>query len=42
MNVKDIIYMKDQRIMFTPKNTEFDVTDHLKELIEELGKLKMR
>ena len=36
MNVKEMIYIKDKRIIFTPDKFEYDITD------EELEKLKRR
>lgn len=42
MNVREMIYIRDQRIIFTPKKEEFDITDHIDELIEELGNIIVR
>lgn len=42
MNVKEMIYIKDERIIFTPDKKEYDITDYISELVEELGKLKAR
>lgn len=42
MNVKELIYIKDKRIIFTPNKFEYDITDYIGELIEELKKLKRR
>ena len=39
MNVKEMIYIKDERIIFTPDKFEYDTTG---ELIKELEKLKRR
>lgn len=38
----DMIYIKGNRIILALDNKEYDVTDHLTELVEELGKLKAR
>ena len=42
MNVKEMIYIKDERIFFRPDKFEYDITDYIGELIEELEKLKRR
>ena len=42
MNVKEMIYIKDKHIILTPKKFEYDITDYIGELIEELEKLKRR
>ena len=42
MNVENMIYIKDERIIFTPDKEEYDITDYIGELVEELGKLKTR
>lgn len=38
----DMIYIKANRIILAIDQKEFDVTDHLTELVEELAKLKSR
>ncbi|EHG13646.1 hypothetical protein ACLMK5_06930 [Streptococcus anginosus] len=40
LNVKEMIYLKGERIYFTPYLKEYDITDHIQELIEQLEKLK--
>ena len=40
VNVKEMIYLKDNRIYFTPYLKEYDITDHIQELMEELEMLK--
>lgn len=42
MNVREMIYIRDQRIIFTPKKEEFNITDYIDELIEELGNIIVR
>lgn len=42
MNSANMIYTKDERIIFAPDKQEYDVTDYVGELVEELGKLKTR
>ncbi|HFH9839544.1 TPA: hypothetical protein ACGOWR_002227 [Streptococcus suis] len=42
MNVKEMIYTKEERIFFSPDKLEYDITDYIGELIEELEKLKRR
>lgn len=42
MNLKEMIYIKDERIIFTPYKIEYDITDYIGELIEEQEKLKRR
>lgn len=37
-----MIYIKDERIIFTPNKFEYDITDYIGELIEVLEKLKRR
>lgn len=39
-NVKEMIYLRDNRIYFTPYLKEYDITDHIQELMEQLEKLK--
>lgn len=38
----DIIFIKANRIIFLLDKKEYDVTDHLTELVDELEKLKAR
>lgn len=40
--VKEIIYLKEDRIILSLEKEEYDVTDHLTELVDELAKLKTR
>ncbi|HFI0777132.1 TPA: hypothetical protein ACGO6N_002077 [Streptococcus suis] len=40
--VKEMIYLKEDRTILSLENKEFDVTDHLTELVDELAKLKTR
>ncbi|CYW21033.1 hypothetical protein [Streptococcus suis] len=40
--VKEMIYLKEDRIILSLEKEEFDVTDHLTELVDELAKLKTR
>ena len=40
VNIKEMIYLRDNRIYFTPYLKEFDITDHIQELMEELEMLK--
>ena len=40
--VEEMIYIKDDRILFTPYLKEYDITDYVQELTEELSKLKDR
>ena len=42
MNVKEMIYIKEERIFFSPDKLEYDITDYIGELIKELEKLKRR
>lgn len=39
-NVKEMIYLRDNRIYFTPYLKEYDITDHIQELMDELEMLK--
>ena len=39
---KELLYIKNDRIILAFEKEEYDVTDHLTELVEELGKLKAR
>ncbi|BDD40838.1 hypothetical protein [Streptococcus ruminantium] len=39
-NIKEMIYLRDNRIYFTPYLKEYDITDHIQELMEELEMLK--
>ncbi|MGQ9411492.1 hypothetical protein [Streptococcus pluranimalium] len=41
-NIEEMIYIKDNRIYFTPFLKEYDVTDHVTTLLEELKRLKER
>lgn len=38
----DMIYIKGNRIILALDQKNYDVTDHLTELVEELAKLKSR
>ncbi|MFX3838205.1 hypothetical protein [Streptococcus suis] len=38
----DMIYIKGNRIILAFDQKDYDVTDHLTELVEELAKLKSR
>ncbi len=40
VNVKEMIYFRDNRIYFTPHHKEYDITDYIQELMEELEMLK--
>ncbi|CYV46365.1 hypothetical protein QE612_05865 [Streptococcus suis] len=40
--VKEMIYLKEDRIILSLEKKEYDVTDHLTELVVELAKLKIR
>lgn len=40
INFNDLIYLKDERIYMKPYIREYDVTEHVKELVEELEKMK--
>lgn len=40
--VKEMIYLKEDRIILSLEKEEYDVTDHLTELVDELAKLKIR
>ncbi|HFS6091864.1 TPA: hypothetical protein ACJ3JJ_000202 [Streptococcus agalactiae] len=40
VNVKEMIYLKDNRIYFTPHHKEYDITDYIQELMEQLEALK--
>ena len=40
VNIKEMIYLRDNRIYFTPYLKEYDITDHIQELIEQLEMLK--
>ena len=40
INFNDLIYLKDERIYMKPYIKEYDVTEHVKELVEELEKMK--
>lgn len=42
MSIKDMFYIKDERIIFIPDKKEYDITDYFSELVKELGKLKAR
>ena len=42
VKVEEMIYLKDDRILFTPYLKEYDITDYVQELTEELSKLKDR
>lgn len=41
-NIEEMIYIKGDRIYFTPFLKEYDVTDHVTTLLQELQKLKQR
>lgn len=36
VNIKEMIYLRDNRIYFTPYLKEYDITEHIQELMEEL------
>lgn len=38
VNVKEMIYLKDNH--FTPHHKEYDITDYIQELMEQLEALK--
>ena len=40
MEVDDIIYLKDGRIYMKPYLKEYDITDRIQTLVDELEKLK--
>ncbi|HGC6422255.1 hypothetical protein Si103_01882 [Streptococcus infantarius subsp. infantarius] len=40
VNIKEMIYLRDNRIYFTPYLNEYDITDHIQELMEQLEALK--
>ena len=40
MNYNEMIYLKGERIYMKPYIKEYDVTEHVKELVEELEKMK--
>ena len=40
VNIKEMIYLRDNRIYFTPYLREYDITDHIQELMEQLEALK--
>lgn len=40
VNIKEMIYLRDNSIYFTPYLKEYDITDHIQELMEELEMLK--
>ena len=40
VNIKEMIYLRDNRIYFTPYLKEYDITDHIQEQMEELEMLK--
>lgn len=40
VNIKEMIYLRDNRIYFTPYLKEYDITDHIQELMEQLEMLK--
>ena len=42
VKVEEMIYIKDDRILFTPYLKKYDITDYVQELTEELSKLKDR
>lgn len=42
VKVEEMIYIKDDRILFTPYLKEYDITDYVQELAGELSKLKER
>ena len=41
VNLNNIIYLKDERIYIKPDQNEYDITDHVQELLEELERLKV-
>ena len=40
VNIKEMIYLRNNRIYFTPDLKEYEITDHIQELMEELEMLK--
>ena len=42
VKVEEMIYIKDDRILFTPYLKEYDITDYVQEFTEELSRLKER
>ncbi|GEM_PF-1419405 len=42
VKVEEMIYIQDDRILFTPYLKEYDITDYVQELTKELSKLKER
>lgn len=40
--IEEMFYIKGDRIYFTPFLKEYDVTDHVTTLLQELQKLKER
>ena len=40
VNIKEMIYLRDNRIYFTPYLREYDITVHIQELMEQLEALK--
>ena len=40
VTAKEMIYLKNNRLYFTPYLKEYDITDHIQELIEQLENLK--
>ena len=40
MNHNEMIYLKGESIYMKPYIKEYDVTEHVKELVEELEKMK--
>ena len=40
--VKEMIYLKEDRIILSLEKKEYDVTEHLTELVDKLAKLKTR
>ena len=40
LKVKEMIYLKGERIYFTPYLKEYDITDYIQELIEQFEELK--
>ncbi|HFU3843811.1 TPA: hypothetical protein ACGO5P_000826 [Streptococcus suis] len=42
VKVEEMIYLRNDRIYFTPYLKEYDVTEHIHELIEKLEELRNR
>ncbi len=42
VKVEEMIYLRNDRIYFTPYLKEYDVTDYVQELVEKLEELRNR